>query len=82
MEAERWNVVNRGVRLILCGRACFVVLLLTTPPSPFVIPFQEITAPVKSTGMGDLLKSLLTLEPKARATATEALRHRFFAEDL
>eukprot|EP00903_Cladosiphon_okamuranus_P010660 g10078.t1 len=43
---------------------------------------DEITAPVKSTGMGDLLKSLLTLEPKARATATEALRHRFFADNL
>ncbi|CAM9138726.1 unnamed protein product [Sphacelaria rigidula] len=39
---------------------------------------QEITAPVESTGMGSLLEKLLTLDPKRRATATEALRHRFF----
>lgn len=44
--------------------------------------FQETTAPVESTGMGDLLESLLQLDPKIRATATEALRHRFFAEGL
>ncbi|CAN0163964.1 unnamed protein product [Ascophyllum nodosum] len=42
---------------------------------------QDITAPVESTGMGDLLEKLLTLDPKRRATATEALRHRFF-EDM
>lgn len=32
--------------------------------------------------MGDLLQNLLTLDPKQRATATEALDHRFFKEGL
>lgn len=44
--------------------------------------FQVITAPVESTGMGDLLEELLKLDPKLRFTATEALKHRFFAEGL
>ncbi|CAM9613449.1 unnamed protein product [Scytosiphon promiscuus] len=43
---------------------------------------EAITAPVEKTGMGDLLQTLLTLDPKRRATATEALQHRFFDDGL
>ncbi|CAN0289182.1 unnamed protein product [Ectocarpus sp. 12 AP-2014] len=43
---------------------------------------EDITESVEDTGMGDLLDKLLTLDPKRRATATEALSHRFFDDGL
>jgi len=55
---------------------------LPRPLCSLYISFQAITAPAESTGMGDLLQKLLTLDPKRRATATEALCHNFFDEGL